>query len=154
LPQVRVPQHWEELLHAVPCDEQDPFEQTDPLHVSVPQHCEDEEHDPPLLVHALDPVQTPLVQLMLPQQSTLCAQRVPAAWQDPPPQTLLALHVRVPQQSPLLPQTWLLDWHGPVCGPPGMVFTSTPFGHAQSASAEQSRTDQARTRDRGGMERV
>lgn len=41
-------------------------------------------------------------------------------------QTLLALQVRTPQQSELLPQTLLLDWHGPVWLPPGMELTSTP----------------------------
>ena len=138
-------------MQAVPRLEHEPLEQTAPLQVKVPQHCDDDEHEPPEAVQALTPVQTPAEQLMLPQQSALCEQRVPDDWQEPPLQTLLPLQVSTPQQSPLVLQTWLADWQDPVWSPPGMLFTSTPLGQPQSAKAEASRTDQPRTRGNGGM---
>lgn len=99
-----MPQHWDDALQAVPRDEQEPSVHTEPLQVSVPQHCEEEPHAPPLSVQALRPVQTPLEHVRLPQQSAPLEQRVPADWQEPPLQTLLPLQVSTPQQSPLVLQ--------------------------------------------------
>lgn len=75
-----------------------------PLQLSAPQHCDEVEQEPPLLVQPLRPVQTPPVQVSVLQQSLEDAQRVPALWQAPPLQTLLELHSKVPQQSPLVLQ--------------------------------------------------
>ena len=47
------------------------------------------------------PVQVPLVQLIVLQHCEELVQKVPALWQPPPLQTLLALQVSTPQQSPL-----------------------------------------------------
>lgn len=91
-------------MHATPCPVQEPFVQMAPLQVRVPQHCDEDEHEPPLSVQPLRPVQTPPVQVSVLQQSLEDAQRVPALWQAPPVQTLLALQSKVPQQSPLVLQ--------------------------------------------------
>jgi hypothetical protein len=47
------------------------------------------------------PVQVPFVQLIVPQHCDELVQKVPELWQPPPVQTLLALQVSTPQQSPL-----------------------------------------------------
>lgn len=75
-----------------------------PLQLSAPQHCDEVEQEPPLLVQPLRPVQTPLEQVKEPQHCEEDEQRVPALWQAPPLQTLLALQSKVPQQSPLVLQ--------------------------------------------------
>lgn len=138
-------------MHAVPRAEQEPLVQMAPLQVSVPQHCDEVEQEPPLSVQPLRPVQTPLEQVMAPQHCEEDEQRVPAPWQEPSLQTLLALHSKVPQQSPLVLQVWFVDWQGPVAGPPGMEFGSTPPPQAANAKTAHIRADQARTRDRGGI---
>lgn len=138
-----------ELVHAVPRAEQEPLVQMAPLQVSVPQHCDEVLHEPPLLTQALAPVHTPPEQVMVPQHWLDDVQRVPAFWQEPPLQTLFELQVSVPQQSPLVLQTMFTSWQGPVWEPPGIELGSTPLGQAHRHRAEPSRNDQARTRERG-----
>jgi hypothetical protein len=101
-------------VHAVPWLEQEPLPHTAPLQVSVPQHCDEVEHDPPVSTQPLSPVQVPPEQVKEPQHWELLEHRVPALWQEPELQTLFALHSKVPQQSPLVLQVWLLFWQGPV----------------------------------------
>ena len=120
---------------------------TEPLQLSVPQHWDDDEQEPPLSVQPLRPVQVPPEHVSVPQQSEPFVHFVPALWQAPLLQTLLVLQRRVPQQSPLVLQTLLLSWQGPVCEPPGMELVSTPPlpPQAPSAITEHSKAEKART---------
>jgi len=71
---------------------------------SVPQHCEEELQEAPWLKQDAPPLQTPPVQVREAQHWLELVQEVPTAWQPPPEQTLLALQVSTPQQSPLVSQ--------------------------------------------------
>jgi hypothetical protein len=111
-----VPQHWDEELQLAPWAEQlVPFPQTPPEHVAVPQHWDELVQEAPTPLQLEPPEQTPPEQVSVPQHWEELEQEVPAPWQllPPPVQTLLALQVRTPQQSPLEPQRWFWLWHGP-----------------------------------------
>lgn len=111
-----MPQHWDEELQLTPWVPQLlPLEQTPPAQVAVPQHCEElvQEAPTPLQLE-VPPMHTPPEQVEVPQHSEELAQRVPLPWQEPPLQTLLALQVSTPQQSPLDAQRWFCCWQGPV----------------------------------------
>lgn len=70
---------------------------------SVPQHWPELEHEAPVpLQLEPPPVQTPPEQEAVPQHWEELVQEVPGLWQPPPVQTLLALQVSTPQQSPLV----------------------------------------------------
>jgi hypothetical protein len=80
----------------------------------VPQHWPELVHEAPTPLQAAPPVHTPPEQLKVPQHWEELVQEVPELWQPPPVQTLLALQVSTPQQSPLDWQRWLFCWQGPV----------------------------------------
>ena len=101
--QVRVPQHWEEVVQPPPWLLQVVPEHTPPEQVKVPQHSDEEE------------------------------QRVPGPWQDPPEQTLLALHRRVPQQSAEELQRWFEVWQEPVA--PSSMTGSSSLDWLQAVAA-------------------
>lgn len=97
-----MPQHWEEPPHDAPWPEQlVPLPHTPELHVRELQHCDELEQEAPAPLQPVEPVHTPPEQLEVPQHWDELVQEVPLPWQLPPEQTLLALQVRTPQQSPL-----------------------------------------------------
>lgn len=103
--QVSVPQQSLDPAQRAPAPAQErPLEQVPLLHVSELQHWDDVEQAPPDATQPEAPTQTPPEQAIVPQQSELWEQGVPAPWQTPAVQTLFVLHSRVPQQSPLVPQ--------------------------------------------------
>lgn len=65
-------------MQRTPWPEQEPLPQVAPSQVSVPQHCVDDEQEPPELTQPLAPTQTPPEQVIAPQQSELRMQSVPA----------------------------------------------------------------------------
>lgn len=97
-----MPQHCEEELQLPPWPKQlVPLAHTPPTQDRVLQHWLELVHEAPEALHPEAPVQTPPEQVAVPQHWLELEQNVPLAWQLPPEQTLLALQVRTPQQSPL-----------------------------------------------------
>lgn len=97
-----MPQHWEEEPQDAPWPEQlVPLPQTPELQDKVLQHCEELVQEEPAPLQPVEPVHTPPEQLKVPQHWLELVHEVPALWQLPPEQTLLALQVSTPQQSPL-----------------------------------------------------
>ena len=97
-----MPQHWEEEPQLAPWPEQlVPLPHTPALQVRELQHWLELVHVAPAPLQPVAPVHTPPVQDIVLQHWLELVQAVPAAWQPPPVQTLLALQVSTPQQSPL-----------------------------------------------------
>lgn len=100
--QVKVPQHCDEEPQDAPWPEQlVPLPHTPETQDKVLQHCEELVQEEPAPLQPVEPVHTPLEQLKVPQHWLELVHEVPELWQLPPEQTLLALQVRTPQQSPL-----------------------------------------------------
>lgn len=91
-----------------------PLPHTPELQDKVLQHCEELVQEEPAPLQPVEPVHTPPEQLEVPQHWLELVHEVPLPWQLPPEQTLLALQVSTPQQSPLELQRWLASWQGPV----------------------------------------
>lgn len=97
-----MPQHCDEELQLPPWPKQlVPPPHTPPLQDRVLQHWLELVHEAPAPLQPVAPVHTPPEQLKVPQHWLELVQEVPALWQPPPLQTLLALQVSTPQQSPL-----------------------------------------------------
>lgn len=115
---MRVPQHWEDEPQLAPCPPHEvPFEHTPDEQVSVPQHCEEDVHEAPWPLQPEPPPEhTPPEQVEVPQHWEEEVHDVPGPWHEEPPpvQTLFALQVSTPQQSPLDWQRWFCCWQGPV----------------------------------------
>ena len=108
--------------------------------VSVPQHWEELVQGELLGVQPPAPVQTPLLQVSVPQQSEEREQFVP--WPEqlmPSEQTRLLLQVSMPQQSPELLQTWSRLWQGPVPLTSGTEMSSCGQPHKRNGRSSMAR---------------
>lgn len=150
-----MPQHCDEEPHAAPWPEQPvPPVHTPPVQDSELQHWLELVQEAPAPLQPVEPVHTPPEQVKVPQHWLELEQEVPAPWQPPPEQTLLALQVSTPQQSPLELQRWLTSWQGPVrSGSVGSVGPSSP---PQARAKATGKVKKARRRKvlRGGTMQV